>query len=209
MSPSASGEIADVGERQRRRIDPVEGMRAVHQHPARLCGSPPDRTWCRCGWRCRVERNAGDADRRVAIPARDAEECRRDGIGGGRRHGATGGNCETEHRGRDRAGPVAIGRAFRRRGDRKAVDDEIAQFVDALALVPGGIGIEFDAEGGGQHGGGEILDIVAHLRRPTCRRRGARRYSRNGWDPWAGRGRSRRRCGGRVRWSRTAPGRRR
>src|SRR5258708_38898908 len=67
-------------------------MRAVHQHPARL----PDRRRAEPGAAAvggaEIERNAGDTDRRVAIPAFDAEKCRRDGVGGRRRHGccATG-----------------------------------------------------------------------------------------------------------------------
>ncbi len=90
--PQGDREVTDVGERQSRRIDPVDGMRAVHQHPARL----PDRRRAEPGAAAvggaEIERNAGDADRGVAIPSFDAEEGRRDGVGRRCRHGGvTGG----------------------------------------------------------------------------------------------------------------------
>ncbi len=75
-------EIADVGDRQLCRIDPMQGMRAVHQHPARVAnGARPEAGAAAVGG-AEVERNAGNADRRRAIAAPDAEKCRRDRIGG-------------------------------------------------------------------------------------------------------------------------------
>src|SRR5208282_1144339 len=71
---------------------------------------------------------------------------------------------KTEHRRGNSAGPGAIGGAFGRRRHRQTVDDEIAHLIDALALIPGGAWIELDTQRGGQHGGREILDIVANLR---------------------------------------------
>ena len=89
--PQREAEIADVGERQRRRIDPVVGMRAVHQHPAGGADGRRTEPGAAAVGGAEIERNPGDADRRVALAARDAEERRRDGVGGRRRHGATEG----------------------------------------------------------------------------------------------------------------------
>src|SRR5690348_7895049 len=67
---------------------------------------------------------------------------------------------QSEHRGGDGAGPFAGGIAAGRRGDRHAVDDEVAELVEPLPLVPGSFGVEIDAEGGGEHRRREILRIV-------------------------------------------------
>src|SRR3984893_2179382 len=65
-------------------------MRAIGQHPARLA----DRRWSEPGAAAvggaEIERNAGDADRRAAIMARDAEECRRNRVGSRGRHEVPG-----------------------------------------------------------------------------------------------------------------------
>ena len=58
-------------------------------------------------------------------------------------------SSQAEHRGCDRARPAPLGVAFRIGCDRGAADDQMARLVDAPALVPGRIGIEFDAKGGG------------------------------------------------------------
>ena len=89
--PQRDGEITDVGERQRRRIDPVVGIRAVHQHPAGRADRRRAEPGAAAVRGADIERNTGDADRRVAIPARDAEERRRDGVGGRCLHGVLGG----------------------------------------------------------------------------------------------------------------------
>ena len=71
-------EVADIRKTRRSlSIDPVQRMLAVHQHPA--CLSYRRRSEPRSGpvGGAEVERNAGDADRRVRIVATDAEECRR------------------------------------------------------------------------------------------------------------------------------------
>jgi hypothetical protein len=97
------------------------------------------------------------------LQLRSEVQRRRDGVCGKRRHDATGGaeNRNTAAATAQVQSPLAAPSA-------EAVIDrlstEIAQFIDALALVPGGIGIEFDPERGGQHCGSEILHIVAHLR---------------------------------------------
>jgi len=56
-----------------------------------------------------------------------------------------------------------VGRA--RGGDRRGegVDDLAAHEVDLAALVVADLGVEIDAEGGGEHGGGQILGEVAQL----------------------------------------------
>ncbi len=85
------GEIADVGHRQGGGIDPVLRMRPIGQHSARL----PDRRRPEAGAAAiggaEIERNAGDADRRVAVVARDPEEARRDRVGGRDHHVASAG----------------------------------------------------------------------------------------------------------------------
>ncbi len=50
-----------------------------------------------------------------------------------------------------------------RGGDRQAFDDQLGVFVELLALVPGGAGIELYPEGRGQHGGSEVFGIIAAL----------------------------------------------
>ncbi len=84
------GEVADIGQRQGRRVDPVERVGAVDQHPARLADGRRAEPGAAAVRGAEVERNAGDADCRLAVAARDAEEGRRNGVGRGHRHG-----CET------------------------------------------------------------------------------------------------------------------
>ena len=81
-----NGEIANIGERQRRRIDPMHRMIAIDQHAA--CLSDRRRTEARAGaiGGAEIEGNAGDADRRGRIVARDAEKARRNGEGGDAGH---------------------------------------------------------------------------------------------------------------------------
>ena len=81
-------EVADVGERESGRIDPVLRMRAVGQHPACLPDRRGSKARAAAVGGAEVERYAGDADRRGAIGARDAEKGRRNRIGGGDRHDA-------------------------------------------------------------------------------------------------------------------------
>ena len=68
-------EVADVGERQGRRIDPVEGMGAVDQHPARLADRRRAEPGAAAVRGADIERNAGHADRasrsRRATPRKD------------------------------------------------------------------------------------------------------------------------------------------
>src|SRR5262245_61011456 len=70
---------------------------------------------------------------------------------------------EPEHRSGHDAGPKFLRRPLRRGGDRQRVDDEIARLVNLPALVPGGVGVELDAERSGQHGGGQALRVFAAL----------------------------------------------
>ncbi len=77
------GEIADVGQRQRRRrVETPEGMVAVDQHAAR----PADGRGAEAGagaiCGADVEGNAGDAERRIRVVAPDGEEGWRQGESG-------------------------------------------------------------------------------------------------------------------------------
>ena len=80
-------EIADVRQRQRRRIDAPVRMVAVGEHAARLAdGRRPEACAGPVGG-ADVEGDAGDAEFGVAVVALDAEEGRRHGEGGGVGHG--------------------------------------------------------------------------------------------------------------------------
>src|SRR5262245_41071519 len=62
---------------------------------------------------------------------------------------------------RDRARPMMVRAAFGGGGDRRAVDDQAAELVELLALVPRGLGIEIEAEGRGQHRRSEVFGLFA------------------------------------------------
>ena len=86
-------EVADVGQWQLCRVDPMLRMFAVHQHPARLphcAGSEPGAA---AVGGAEVERNSGNADRRGGIAAAGAEECRRDRVGRHPGHGCVRGGA--------------------------------------------------------------------------------------------------------------------
>src|SRR6266436_830142 len=69
-----------------------------------------------------------------------------------------------QHGGRDDRGPPAALVAHRRLGDADGAVDLAADLPDLLALVVGGLGIEFHAGDGGQHLRGEVLGVVSgHL----------------------------------------------
>ena len=87
-------EIADVGERQGGGIDPMDGMRAVDQHAARLPDRRRPEPRAAPVGGADIEGNAGDRDRRGAVAALDAEECRRDGVGRGYGHDCAGGSAK-------------------------------------------------------------------------------------------------------------------
>ena len=154
-------EVADVGERQGRGIDPMDGMRAVDEHAARLPDRRRPEPRAAPVGGADIERNAGDRDRRGAVAALDAEECRRNGIGRGYGHDWAGGSAK-----RNTAAATAQVQSPLAAPSAAAVIDRLStmrslSLVDALALVPCGVGIELDAQRRGEHGGGEILDIVA------------------------------------------------
>ena len=77
------GEIAEIGERQRRRVDPASGMGAVDQHAAGLADGLRAEAGAAAVGRAEIEGNARHAEIGIAIGPRDAEE----GGGEGQRSG--------------------------------------------------------------------------------------------------------------------------
>ena len=83
-------DLADVGERQGRGINPMDGMRAVDQHAARLADRRRAEARAAAVGGAEVERNAGDRDGGVSVAARQTKKCRRNRVGRRRTHGALG-----------------------------------------------------------------------------------------------------------------------
>src|SRR5437879_5512969 len=91
----SDAEIADIGEIHRLDIGPGGWMTAVHQHAARLPdrGRPEARPRPVRG--AEIERDAGDADRRIGARALDAEKSRSGGESRDAGHGLLSGEAVT------------------------------------------------------------------------------------------------------------------
>jgi len=72
-----NGKIADIGKRPFGRLDPGNGVRAIHEHAARMANGmrPEPRPGAVRG--ADIERNAGDCDRRCLVVPRYAQEAGR------------------------------------------------------------------------------------------------------------------------------------
>src|SRR5215472_13451526 len=75
-------EVADIGDVEQRRLTSVQGMFAVDQHPAGLTDRRGAEARAGPVRGAQIIGNAGNADRRVAVTALDAEEARTYGKGG-------------------------------------------------------------------------------------------------------------------------------
>src|SRR5438876_1090840 len=125
----------------------------------------------------------------------------------GRVRVATRGDSLGEHGGRDHGRPQPLPVPDGGLGDVARDDDLVAHPPDVLALVVAGVGVEVDAQDGGQHGGGQVLGAGAGAgggggRAPRSRRARRRPARGGGGPPPSGR------RGGELRGSRGAPPRR-
>ena len=86
-----NAEVADVGYRLCRGVDPPMGVVAVHQHAARLSDSGRPEARAAAVGGAYIERNTGNAERGVGAAAFDREKARRqrEGRNGGHYCGAT------------------------------------------------------------------------------------------------------------------------
>jgi hypothetical protein len=84
------GEVADIRQRQGRRVHPACGMRAIHQHPRRRPDRPRPVPRAGAVGGADIHRDAGDGDGAAGIPARHAQEAGRGGVGGRSGHAGSG-----------------------------------------------------------------------------------------------------------------------
>ena len=99
-------------------------------------------------------------------------------------------------------GPETSLVADRRLRDVHRADDLIGDQVDLLFLIPASVGIEFNAQRGGKHFGGQVLRRIPPPLLPFLQTNGARKGSQRCSGHWGGRRRQRRQSNDAVRaWS--------